>query len=199
MIDYMNTRAPALAPLFRSDQQMRILALLFAGTEDELSIGDIADGAGVAQATVSREVARLANHGLVLTRMIGRTKLVAANWGLSWSTELRSILTQTVGVLGLLANALSGHAGVEQAFVFGSWAARYLGEAGPPPRDVDVVVIGDADFGAVRKACAAVERELRVEVNVVVVEASRWKARKDAFVRDVRSKPLVPIDAAGAA
>jgi predicted nucleotidyltransferase len=131
-----------------------------------------------------------------VTRSVGRTRLVAANWDLPWSGELRSILTQTVGVLGLLADALSKVRGIEQAFAFGSWAARYLGEPGPAPRDIDVVVVGEVDFADVRRASAAVERKLNVEVNAVVVEAERWNARKDAFVRDVRRKPLVPIKAA---
>lgn len=172
---------------------MRILAALFAGSNAELSIGDLAEQTDVAQATVSREIARLAEHGLVVTRMVGRTKLVAANWGLSWAPELRSILTQTVGVLGLLADALARIEGIDEAFVFGSWAARYVGEPGAAPRDVDVVVVGDVEYGDVRKACARVERELDIEVNAVVVKPARWKARKDAFVRDLRSKPLVPI------
>jgi predicted nucleotidyltransferase len=124
--------------------------------------------------------------------------LVAANWGLSWASELRSILTQTEGVLGLLADALARVDGIDEVFVFGSWAARYVGEPGVSPRDVDVVVVGDAEYGDVRKACAKVERELSSGVNAAVVEPARWKARKDAFVRDVRSKPLVPVQLAAA-
>src|SRR4051812_39838861 len=104
-------------------KHMRILAALFAGSETELSIGALAKRTGVAQATVSREVARLAEHGLVVTRMVGRTKLVAANWEHSWASELRSILTRTVGVLGLLADALAHVDGIDEAFEFGSWAA----------------------------------------------------------------------------
>ena len=60
----MSRSAPALAPLFRSDQQMRILAVLFADADEALSIGEVARRADVAQATASREVARLAEHGL---------------------------------------------------------------------------------------------------------------------------------------
>ena len=62
----MSTSAPALAPLFRSEQQLRLLSVLFTQADDELAIGELADRAGVAQATASREVARLAEHGLVV-------------------------------------------------------------------------------------------------------------------------------------
>lgn len=31
--------------------------------------------------------------------------------------------------------------GAEQVVIFGSWAARCAGEAGPPPHDLDVLVL----------------------------------------------------------
>jgi predicted nucleotidyltransferase len=83
---------------------------------------------------------------------------------------------------------------VEEAFVFGSWAARYTGEPGPPPRDIDVLVIGNATLRSVRRACSEVEHELRVEVNPVVVDRARWDAKKpEPFLAQIRSQPLVPI------
>jgi hypothetical protein len=107
---------------------------------------------------------------------------------------LRSILVQTVGVLGSLADALRGVSGISEAFVFGSWAARHGGEPGPAPRDIDVLVVGDASLRSVRQACWPVEAQLRVEVNPVVVDVDRWAAADpDPFVAQVRSQPLVPI------
>lgn len=190
----MNRSTPAIAPLFRSEQQLRILAVLFTDAEEELTIGALAERANVAQATASRETARLAEHGLVATRAIGRNTLVKANWQLPWAKELRALLMQTVGPLGQIANALGDVAGVEEAFVFGSWAAQYTGEPGLPPRDIDVLVIGDATLRDVRRACTKAERELRVEVNPVVVDRSRWTARKpEPFVTQIQRQPLVPI------
>jgi DNA-binding transcriptional ArsR family regulator len=194
MIESVSRPAPPLAPLFRSDQQLRILAVLFGENGEELSIGALAERAGVAQATASREVARLAEHGLVTTRALGRNTLVRANWDLPWAKDLRSILVQTVGLLGQLGAAITDLGGVEEAFVFGSWAARYTGEPGPAPNDIDVLVVGDAPLRTVRRACAPVERQLRVEVNPVVIDRERWDARKpEPFVAQIQSAPLVSI------
>lgn len=190
----MSRSAPAIAPLFRSEQQLRLLSVLFAGNDTELTIGSLAEQARVSQATASREVARLAEHGLVKTRPLGRNTLVAANWDLPWARELHSILVQTVGVLGRLGDVLRNLDGVEEAFVFGSWAARFRGQAGPAPRDIDVLVIGVASLRDVRRACADVEAELRVEVNPVVVDQATWTGRDpDPFISQVRSGPFVPI------
>ena len=194
MIENVSESAPALAPLFRSDQQMRILAVLFAVEAGELSIGEIAERARVAQATASREIARLARHGLVVTRSLGRNTLVSANWTLPWARDLRSILVQTVGVLGLLSDALSPIPGVNQAYVFGSWAARYQGEPGPPPRDIDVLAIGDASLRDLRRASAQVEDQLGLEVKPVIVDQRRWKAKKpESLVAQIRESPLVSV------
>ncbi len=195
IIENMSRSAPALAPLFRSDQQLHILAVLFADVgEEEVSIGDLAERAGVAQATASREVARLAEHGLVITRALGRNTLVSPNWELPWAKDLRSILVQTVGILGRLAEVLASVPGVEEAFVFGSWAARYTGEPGLPPRDVDVLVVGEAALRSVRRACRLVEGELRVDVNPVVIDQGRWSATEpEPFVAQLKSQALVAI------
>jgi len=183
-----------LAPLFRSDQQLAILAVLFADGASDIPIGELAERAGVAQATASREVARLAEHGLVITRPLGRNTLVTANWALPWAKELRSILVQTVGVLGRLGDVLSEVDGIDEAFIFGSWAARYAGEPGPPPRDIDVVVVGDAALRTVRRACRRVEEDLRVDVNPIVVDRKTWDApAPEPFIAQIKSQPLVPI------
>jgi DNA-binding transcriptional ArsR family regulator len=186
--------APALLPIFRSEQQLRILSVLFADAVGSQSIGDLAERARVAQATASREVARLAEHGLVVTTQVGRNTLVTANWKLPWARDLRSILVQTVGVLGRLSQALSGVNGIDEALVFGSWAARYTGEIGPPPRDIDVLVVGNASLHAVRRACSKVERDLTIDVNAMVIDHQRWIAKKpDPFVAQIRDRPLVTI------
>ncbi len=194
MIEDVSRSAPALAPLFRSDQQLAILAVLFADGATEIPIVELARRAGVAKATASREVARLAAHGLVVTTTLGRNTLVTANWDLPWANELRSILVQTVGVLGRLADALVEVDGVDEAYIFGSWAARYTGEAGPPPRDVDLVVIGGATLRSVRRACRVAAQELRVEINPVVIDHRRWEATlPEPFVAQIKGQPLVPI------
>jgi DNA-binding transcriptional ArsR family regulator len=194
IIEQMRTSAPALAPIFRSDEQMRILAQLYTGPDEELSITQLAIQAEVAIGTASREAARLAEHGLVRTRQIGRMRMVSANWSLPWARELRAILVQTVGVLGLLSAALGEVPKVDAAWVFGSWAARYEGEPGPFPRDIDVLVIGEPDRARLNRALRTVEKDLRVEVNPVVASRAEWDAAtRSSFLGQVRARSRVPV------
>ena len=108
---------------------------------------------------------------------------------------MAALLAKTVGLPALLAGALATVDGVREAYIFGSWAARFEGEPGPPPRDVDVVVVGEADVNDVRDAFAAIEANAGTEIQVVVVDRDRWRRPKkaDGFVREVQSRPLVPL------
>ena len=67
--------------------------------------------------------------------------------------------------------------------------------SGPsPPADIDVLVIGEADLREVRRAFRAVEADLRVEINPVVVNSTDWEAPADSpFLLEFKQRPLVPI------
>jgi predicted nucleotidyltransferase len=104
------------------------------------------------------------------------------------------MLAQTVGILGRIAVALEGVDQVDAAFVYGSWAARYHGEPGPAPNDIDVVVVGRTSLRAVRSALRDAGTPLRVDINPIVIEPARWNAKKpEPFIAQLRNHPLVEI------
>lgn len=189
--------APALAPLFRSEHQLRVLGALFVGSGRPSSVSELAERTGVPQPAVSREVARLARHGLVTVQVQGRNRLVQANRALPWYRELRNLVAQTIGPPALLARVLGPLPGIASAFIFGSWAARYHGEPGSFPRDLDVLVVGSPVVEDVYRACREVEAELHVDVNPVVVSEDEWAAaasgQRGDFLEQVCGAPLVTV------
>lgn len=104
------------------------------------------------------------------------------------------MLALTYGPAAVLADLLPSLDGVDEAYIYGSWAARQAGEAGPPPRDVDVLVVGDADEDDLADVALAAERRLGREVNIHRVSAKTWRSPGgDPFLTSVRSRPLYPI------
>lgn len=97
------------------------------------------------------------------------------------------------GPLPALCEALADLPGVDEAYVFGSWAARISGEPGPFPADVDVLVIGAVPRLDVYEPVAAVEAVVGRPVNATVVDPARWRDGSDGFVTSVRSRPLVRL------
>jgi predicted nucleotidyltransferase len=190
----MQSSAPALAPLFRSQHQLRLLGELFLGTGAMLTIHGLAERAGMHPSTASREVSRLAGYSLVVVETQGRNRLVRANLDVPWYRELRSLLAQTIGPPALLADAINGISGIDAAYIFGSWAARYVGEPGPFPRDIDLLIIGQPDLDQLYAACRTVEGELHVDVNPTVVLQAEWEQPpKNSFLDQVKLGPLVRV------
>lgn len=69
--------------------------------------------------------------------------------------------------------------GADLVMIFGSWAARYHQQAGPPPPDLDVLVIGTPAREAVYDAADQAERRPGMPVNPVVRTAAAWRGQAD--------------------
>jgi hypothetical protein len=189
----MRTAAPPMIPLFRSDGQAQLLAVLFDRARQPLTIRQLAHLTDIPLPTVHREITRLAHHGMVNVSTVGRTRLVEANWDLPWAHALAELVAQTVGLPAVIGSALTAVPGVEAAHIFGSWAARYHGETGPPPGDIDVLVIGDVDLDRVRVALKPAEKTAGVYINATATTSAQWTDASDAFASTVRDRPSVPV------
>lgn len=190
-LSYMRTEAPLLAPIFRSDGQARLLSALLL-TGDELSIADLSTRADLAYPTAHREVARLLDAGILSERQVGRSRLIRANDDSPLVDPLRAILMVATGPTVMLAEELGRIGGIQSAFLYGSFAARMIGHAGPTPNDIDVMVLGEPDVDAVYDACTRVETAVRRPVNPTILTPDEFAA-SSGFLDNVRSGPAVAV------
>lgn len=191
---YVNSVAPRLAPIFRSDVQLHVLGATYLEPDREFSIPDLVDRSARSQPTVAREVERLAEAGLVTSDLRHGRRYVSANVDSPIFPELRALLLKTVGPKAVIEEELRGLAGIERAFIYGSWARRYAGEPGPLPQDVDLMVIGVPDVGAVRKAADMATKRLTHEVNVMVLTPDEFDDPTSGFLNQVASQPIIDLD-----
>ncbi|WP_347350637.1 ArsR family transcriptional regulator [Intrasporangium sp.] len=187
----MRSEAPLLAPVFRSDGQARLLSTLLL-IDDELSITDLAKRADLSYPTAHREVARLLDAGILSERQVGRTRLIRANDQSPLVDPLRAILRVATGPVMILAEEFARIDGIESAFLYGSFAARMLGNAGPAPRDIDVMVLGEPDVDAVYEAGTRVETAVHRPVNPTILTPEEF-AEASGFLDNVRSGPAVAV------
>ena len=172
---------------------MSLLGQLLLHPEREQTIAELEQATGIPQQTVSREVGRLLNAGLLAGRRVGRLHFVKPNEASPYFPELAGLLLKALGPRSVLGERLAGMDGVEEAYLFGSWARRYEGEPGPPPGDIDVVVIGQPDVDAVYEACREAGAILGQEVNPVVLTPTEWRSSRSGFVQELRKGTLVVL------
>src|SRR5512139_3186708 len=198
MLRDMRSVPPPLLPLLRSPFQGEMLARLFLHPEQEFSLAALADHAGVSRATASREADRFAEAGLITERRRGNLRLVRANGDTPIAGPLAELLAVTYGPIAVLGELLSRLDGIDAAYIYGSWAARYRGRPGEVPRDVDVLVIGDIDEDDLYEIARNAEHTLGREVNMHRVSPQAWQAPgDDPFLSSVRDRPLVKLDLNG--
>src|SRR5512134_3072217 len=126
----MGTRATAPQPvslvdaLFSATQQ-RVLAFLFGQPERSFFATELIGLVGAGSGAVQRELARLAQSGLVTVTRVGNQKHYQANPRSPIFAELREITQKAVGLAEPLREALAPLAlRIAAAFVFGSVARR---------------------------------------------------------------------------
>ncbi|HZQ78452.1 MAG TPA: ArsR family transcriptional regulator [Acidimicrobiia bacterium] len=190
----MKTKPPPLLPLLRSAHQAEILTRLLLGPQESISLTDLARVSGASLATVQREVERAEASGVVQSERVGPTRLVRANPSSPLYRPLADLLLVAFGPVPVVTDELAGIPGIEDAYLFGSWAARYSGEAGAAPNDVDVLVIGEADRDAVYDAADRAERRLHRPVQITFRSADEWADSQEPFIATVRSRPLVRLE-----
>src|SRR6266851_4108093 len=159
--------APAVFPVFRSRFTASVLARTYIG-DGEYSVAELASMAETDTGTMTREVRRLEMAGVVRSRSVGRTKLIQANHEAPFYRPLRDLVVIVLGPAKVLGEELAALNGVSAAAIFGSWAARATGEAGPSPVDIDLLVIGRPDRDELHDAIGRARTRLGRDINTVV-------------------------------
>lgn len=174
--------------LFGSYRQ-RVLGLLLLQPAQRFHVRELARQTGTTAGTLHRELAKLAEAGLLLRERQGNQVLYQANRACPVFEELAGLFRKTSGVVSVLQEALRALAPqIRFALIFGSLARG--GET--PGSDVDVLIVGDAGFTEVVRAFYPAQTLLQREINPVAVSASEFLARlqdKEPLVLEVLAKP----------
>ncbi len=189
----MKVAAPSLAPILRSGTQGRILARLFGDPDTEHTLTELAEGAGTSFPTAHREINRAEQAGIVSIRRVGPARLVRANTAHPLFRALQQLLLATFGPPVVIARRFAGIEGGRAVLIFGSWAARYAGEPGRAPNDIDVLVLGDADRDAIDDAAEDAEREIGLPVQATVRSLEQWQRSGESFITEVKRRALLPV------
>lgn len=174
--------ADALFPRVRQ----RVLALLFGNSDRSFFSNEVVGLVQSGTGAVQRELASLAQAGLLTVTSQGNQKHYKANMAAPVFEELRGLVLKTSGLVDVLRSFLATLAGqIDAAFVYGSVAKRQDTAAS----DIDLMVItgsvGYADlFPLLEEAGAQLGRKVNPTIYTPVELAKRIK-QKNAFATRV--------------
>ncbi|MEI6623218.1 MAG: ArsR family transcriptional regulator [Actinomycetes bacterium] len=194
----MRNKPPSLVPLLRSNRMAHALAVLYLHPGQEYSLSDLAQVIGTTPSALHRDIGYLTESGFVIERTDGRSRKLSARTDHPLTDPLRQLVVSAFGPPAVLAEELNGVEGIDEQLIFGSWAARYQGEPGRFPGDIDVLIVGNPKRATVHEATASAAARLNLEVNATVVSPDRWQTSDDPLMASIKSRPVVVIEGVAA-
>jgi len=139
-----------------------VLAMLYGHVERSFYLRQLVRAIGAGHGALQRELKHLTDMGLVVRRAQGNQVLYQANSQSPIFSEIKSLITKTIGIHDVIRSALvTLGMDIQIVFVYGS-VARHKESAGS---DVDLMVLGNASFSDVVSALGPAQRTLGREIN----------------------------------
>lgn len=187
-------RGTSLADALFSTVQQRVLAYLFGQPERSFFATELIKLAGGGSGAVQRELARLADSGLVTVSRMGTQKHYQANPKAPIFSELCAIAQKTVGMAEPLRESLKPLAKrISAAFVYGSVAKKQDTAAS----DIDLMVVSSSlTYADLFASLADASDRLGRKVNPTVYsprELAKRVKQGNAFVTRVLAQPKIWI------
>lgn len=190
----MRTKTPTdLGTVFFGAYRRQVLGLLLLHPDEAFHLREIARATNTQPGTLRRELAQLADAGVLSREKVGNLVRYKAETACPIYDELRGILKKTAGVADVLRDGLASLSDkISVAFVYGSVAS----DAERRSSDIDVMVVGSASFEEVVGALHSSQEELRREINPNVYSLAEFKKKakeKGSFLARVLDEPKLFI------
>ena len=157
-----------------SKTKRKLLALLFLNPEKQYYLIEIARMTGISQGTLHREIKPLVTDGILRAERRGNLIYYGVNKSSPVYVELRGIIYKTFGVSDVLMSVLKPFKRkITIAFIYGSIAR---GEENSRS-DIDLMVVGEVDFGNIALMASKAEKSLGREINPNVYSTDEFKTK----------------------
>src|SRR5262245_42959236 len=171
----MRSDAPALLPILRSRHQADLLTLLLLHPDQAYTLTDLSRRLAVPASTLHREVERLLDVELITAVNVGRSRLLQVNPDNRYVQPLTTLVVAAFGPHVIIAEEFADIPRIETLLIYGSWAARYHDVPGPPPNDVDLLIVGQPHRADVYEAAANASDRIGFPVHPTIRSPDRWR------------------------
>jgi predicted transcriptional regulator with HTH domain len=176
-----------LKSLFSSSIRADVLSLLLNSPDEQFYIREIAKLLRKNPSGVKKELDNLENMGIVNSDKIANLKYFHANRESPLYSELKNLVTKSLGLPGALKAVLRA-SGVKAAFLFGPYAA------GEDAGTVDLFVIGAATSPV--KELKDIERRFDQKINCSIIDEDEYRLKKkkgDANLKKISSGKKITL------
>jgi len=174
----------------RSKTRKAILQLYFSHPEKKYYLRQLEKKLYFPVQNIRRELINLEKSGMFKREKSGNQVYYFLNRKSSIYSDMRNIISKTIGIENQLRKSLSEIRGIKSAFIFGSFADGTRDSLS----DIDTMIVGDIDENNLIKKISRLEDKIEREINYHIYgekEFEERKKEKDSFISKILSKPVI--------
>lgn len=170
----------------------KVLGYFFLQEHQSLYVNEMERQFGVDKRNLVKKLKEFVAQGILLSEKKGKEVYYSINKKYPLYQEYKKILLRTCGLENELKTALTPVRGIEEAYIYGSYAKNKM----DAHSDIDVLVIGKADTLELQKRAAALQKKLAREINLMNIERAELETKlagKDAFLNGIMKGGKVKV------
>jgi len=174
----------------KSKTRAAIFEIFFNDPQGEYYLRQLEKITGYSAANIRREIIRLEESGLLLSRPLGNIKLYKVDASYPLYSEIKKIVSKTVGIESGLKNIVRKYKKIQFAFIYGSFAEGKQKSLS----DIDIILIGDIAPKVVNAALFRYQSKIGREINIIVYSPREFLSNlrdKNHFLSSVAKKTKI--------
>ena len=181
--------------LTKSKVRRKILAYFFSNIEQELYLREIARILDEDPGNLSKELSKLEKEHLFSFKLRGNQKYYSLNKEYPLFNEIKSVVFKTIGIEGLLRDLVAYPAGVNAAFIYGS----YANSTENTYSDIDLCLIIDNNIFNDDTFIAEInkiEKAVLRDIEYIYYSEDEWNKKiklQDSFILNLISQPKIVL------
>jgi len=176
----------------RSKIAQKILGYYLLNPQKEHYINELAKMLAVDPGNLYRKLKELEEEGILVSDTRGREKYYKINNRYSLLKEVKKSYEFKYGIENLIKEKLAQLKGLEEAYIFGSYAKNSLNSES----DVDLLLIGShSSLEALRKILP-IQKSVGREINIIDLTRKEFESRKkkkDEFMENIFSGKTIKL------
>jgi predicted nucleotidyltransferase len=176
----------------RSQVTRKIVNLFFLNPHETLYINELSRRLALDKRNLVKKLHELDQIGILKNEKKGNLRLYGVNPEFPLYQEYRKIVLKTIGVEEKLRQIVRGTSGVEEAYIYGSYAL----DAMSAHSDLDLLIVGNHEIKALQKKIVLLQREISREINSVNISEDEFRKRvdmEDPFLSGVLQRKTIRL------
>lgn len=177
---------------FGSSVTRKVLDYFFSHPEAQNFAQELVSMLDIDPGNLNRKLKEFTHEGLLISETRGNLKLYRLNQNYSLLQEIQKMYLAKYGLVERLKEILSKVAGIQDAYIFGSYARNTMQQES----DIDLLIIGTHKALEAKRGIIPLQKTFAREFNIIDMSPKEFykkKTEKDPLIMEIMNGPVIRV------